>query len=282
MQERDLLKTLAGALLLASSFLLAVPVHADVVRFGDKVTFSVGAMNHNGDGYISSTRPNLPLDRVTFKDLDLDDDDNIFWGNINWQISNRWQLGISYSEFETTGLTVASTAGNFEGIEWEVGAALASSLDVKFVIVDVSYDFLQKDNGHLGLGVGLHGADLDFDLLVGVFATVGGGSVEFFPLAFEEASVLAPMPNVSLVGGYTFADKVYLEGRVGWFSMSYDKYNGDLLSLRLSAEWRPWKRVGIGAGYQYVDVDVKSEGSRGNEFFDLKFDGPMLFVSVGF
>ena len=282
MQGRFSFNYLAGALLVASAMLLAAPVHADPVRFGDKLTVSIGGMSHEGDGYVTSTRPNLPLDRVTFSDLDLNDDDPIIWGNVQWQITNRWQLGFSYSEFDTRGLTVASTGGNFDGLEWQVGAALASSLDVKFFIFDLSYDLVQKDNWHLGAGVGVHSADLDFDLLVGVFASVGDDRVEFFPLAFEEASVLAPMPNISLLGGYTFADKVYLEGRVGWFSMSYDNYDGDLLSLRLSAEWRPWKRVGVGAGYQYVDVDVSREGSRGDEFFDLKFDGPVLFFSVGF
>ena len=262
--------------------MLAIPVRAENIRFGDTVTLSVGAMNHNGDGYIVSTRPNLPLDRVTFTDLDLDDDVDIFWANINWQISNRWKFGFSYSGFDTNGLTVASADGNFEGIDWTVGAALASSLDVDFFIADISYDFLLKENARLGLGAGLHAADLEFDLLVGVFASVGGGDFEFFPLAVEEAAVLAPMPNVSLVGGYAFGDKVYIEGRAGWFSLSYDKYKGDLLSLRVSAEWRPWRRVGIGAGYQLVDIDVEIEGSRGNEFFDLEFDGPILFVSVGF
>ena len=66
----------------------------------------------------------------------------------------------------------------------------------------------------------------------------GGGDFEFVPIAIEESSVLAPLPSLSLVGGYKMADNVYVEGRVGWLSLTYDKYEGDLLSLRLAAEWR--------------------------------------------
>lgn len=239
-------------------------------------------MSHTGDGYVASTRPNLPLDKVTFRDLDLKDDEDIIWANVNWRFSNRWQLGMSYSSFDSEGLEVATASGNYDGLEWEVGAVLASNLDVDFYIFDLSYDLVQRERARLGAGLGVHAADLEFDLLVGVFGSVGGGDVEFVPVAFEETSFLAPLPNLSLVGGYKVTDSLYVEGRAGWFSLSYDNYDGDLLTLRFSAEWRPWQRVGLGVGYQIVDVDVDRDGSRGEDTFDLKFEGPILFISAGF
>ncbi len=262
--------------------ILVAPAYADNLRFGDTLTFSFGAMKHSADGSVVSNRPNLPTDRLTLKDLDLDDDDDILWANFNWQFSPRWQVGFGYSSLETQGITVAKTGGNFEGTEWEAGAVLASGLEMDLFIAEISYALLQKENTRLDLGLGVHAIDLDFGVFVGVFASVDGGGEDFVPVVFKDSDFFAPLPNLSLVGGHQIAEKVYLEGRAGWLSLSYDDYKGDLLSLRLSAEWRPWQRVGFGLGYQFVDVDVKVDRSRGREIYDVEFDGPILFMSVGF
>ena len=268
-------------ILLVSSSLLAVPALAEGLRFDDTLTFSLGMMKHQADGSVVSTRPNLPLDRLSLKDLDLDDDDDIVWANLNWQFASRWQAGFGYSSYDTQGLTIASAGGNFEGTEWETGAVLASYLEMDLYIAEVSYALLQRENSRLDVGLGVHAIDLDFGLFVGVFASAEGRE-EFVPIIFKDSDFFAPLPNLSLVGGHQIAEKVYLEGRAGWLSLSYDEYKGDLLSLRLTAEWRPWQRVGFGLGYQFVDVDVKVDRSRGREIYDVEFDGPILFMSVGF
>ncbi|MGI9259944.1 MAG: hypothetical protein ACR2QQ_14000 [Gammaproteobacteria bacterium] len=269
-----------GAVLLLA--LLVSPAQAEKPRFGDTYTFSLGVMNNAGNGAVASTRLDLPADRLTFAELDLDDDKDILWASLAWQFSERGQLRFSYSNFDTKGLVIAGTSGNFEGIDWEAGAVLASSLDVDVYILDATWDLLTSDRGHLGIGAGVHAADLDFELLIGVFASVGGGDFEFVPVEFEEASVLAPLPNLALAGGYRIGRNVYFDGRVGWFSLNYDNYEGDLYSFRGGVEWRPWEHVGLGFAYQYVDVDVVRKRSSGREVYDLTFDGPILFVSAGF
>ncbi len=94
--------------------------------------------------------------------------------------------------------------------------------------------------------------------------------------------MLAPLPNITLAGGYRIAEKVYLKGNAGWLSLTYGDYEGDLWSFRGSVEWRPWNRVGLGLGYQYIDVDAVVDRSDHQELYDIKLDGPVLFISVGF
>ena len=268
-----------GALLALQS----IPARADHPRFGDKVTFSIGGMEHQGEGSVASTRESLPLDRLTFADLGLGDDTGIGWAKLVWQFAEAWQFSITYSSFDATGFNSASETGNFDDTEWEVGASLTSSLDLELFIVDFNWDFLKTEKGRLGVGGGIHAADFDFDLLVEVFATVGGGGGrDLILVGQEEASVLAPLPNLSLGGGYRLAENVYVDARFGWLSLSYDKYDGRLFSARSALEWRAWTNVGFGVAYQYVDVDVDVEGSRSVERYDLKFHGPILFMSVGF
>ena len=61
----------------------------------------------------------------------------------------------------------------------------------------------------------------------------------------------------------------------------YDKYDGDLISFRAAAEWRPWKRFGIGVAYQYVDINVDVEKTSKTERYEVELYGPVLFLSVG-
>ena len=270
---------LAVGVLLA---LLSVPAGAEN-RFGDTVSFMVGAMDHRGNGSVASTRQNIPIDRLTFGDLGLGDDTGIIWAKFAWQFAEDLQVRLGYSRFDTSGFRVATASGNFDGIDWEGGAILTSNLDMHFFIADLNWDFYKGERGLLGAGVGLHAADFDFDLLVEVFANVDGEvDSGLITIGDEEASALAPLPNLSLIGGYKLAEDVYLEARAGYLSLSYDRYDGSLLSALASIEWRAWEKVGLGAAYQYVDVDVDVENPSSMERYDLQFHGPVLFVSIGF
>ena len=42
------------------------------------------------------------------------------------------------------------------------------------------------------------------------------------------------------------------------------------------------RRFGLGAAYQYLDVDLEVDGSNRQELYDFEFYGPVLYVSVGF
>ena len=73
-----------------------------------------------------------------------------------------------------------------------------------------------------------------------------------------------------------------LVGDIGWFELSYDDYDGELVSARLKMEWRPFKRSGLGLGYQYIDVAVDRDTSRKVDKYRLEFTGPIIYFSWGF
>jgi hypothetical protein len=234
---------------------LSAAAMADKPRFGDTLSVSVGGMKHRGEASISSTRDGAPVDELTFGELGFDDDTQVFWGDVTWQFAERWQFSTSFSSFDGSGYAAASEGGNFGELEWEIGASLTSSFDMELYIVE--------------------------DMLLEIEIEIGPGG-RGFEIAAEEASVLAPLPNLSLVGGIMLSDRLYLSGHAGYFELSYDKYDGQLFSLRGALEWRPWRHVGLGAAYQYVDIDLGVEESDSRDDYDLKFYGPVLFVSVGF
>jgi hypothetical protein len=260
---------------------LATGAQAEKPRFGDTLSFSLGGMSHRGEATISSTRDGDPTDKLDFEDLGLDSETEVVWADFTWQFAERWQTSLSYSSFDSDGGRSASEEGSIGNIDWAVGAQLTTEFDLNLYIADVTWDFVKTDKAHIGVGVGLHAADLDMDVTVEVGAEIGGvgGVVE---VKRESTSVLAPLPNVSLVGGWMITEKLYLGGHLGYLSLTYDKYDGELFSARGALEWRPWRNFGLGAAYQYVDIDLTVDNSSTTDEWDLKFYGPILFLSVGF
>ena len=263
------------------SLLFAPVAFAEKPRFGDTLSVSIGGMNHRGKAEMAVTRPDAPVDKLTFTDLGLSDETEVFWGDLNWQFAERWKFRLNYSSFDATGENVQTTGGNYEDLEWEVGTRLSSDFEMELYIADLTWDFLKTNNGHLGVGVGIHAVDLDLGLIAEVGASVGDDE-GFVEIGREATSVLAPLPNLSLSGGYLIGDQVYLNGSLGFFSLKYDDYDGSLFSARASVEWRPWEHVGLGAAYQFVELELEVDRSSKREYYDFQFYGPVLFLSVGF
>ncbi len=268
---------------LAAPMLILLPVvaQAEKPRFGDTISLSAGGMLHKGRGEIASTRDDAPVDRLNFRDLGLSEETRVFWADFTWQFTNRWQVSLTYTSFDADGFQSASKSGNFDDLEWEIGARLTTDFKLRLYIADVTWDFLKTDRSHLGVGVGLHAADLDMDLLLEVGGGIGDQTGEI-EVRSEQASVLAPLPNLSLAGGHKITEQLYLSGQLGYMSLSYDKYDGELFSARGQVEWRPRNNFGLGLAYQYVDIDVTVDEERSTELYDFRFYGPILFLSVGF
>ncbi len=271
------LRTLTSLVLV----LLVQAAHADKPRFGDTLTVSVGGMNHRGKATLAVTRPDAPVDKLTFQDLGLSDETEVFWGDFSWQFAERWKFRLNYSSFDAKGQQIQSTGGNWDGLEWAVGARLSTDFEMELYIADLTWDFLKTEKGHLGVGLGLHAVDLDLALVLEVGGSVGDEE-GYVPVDGDANSLVAPLPNLSLSGGYLIGEKVYLHGSLGYFSLEYDKYDGTLFSARGAVEWRPWKNVGLGAAYQYVELDLEVDQNSKQEFYDFEFYGPVLFLSVGF
>jgi len=265
-------------LFLVSFLLLCHSAFADKPGFGDTFVLSLGVMDHGGKADLSSTNVGDAESVIDLDELGLDDDQRVVWTSGRWRFTDRWELGASYTNFNTKGSASASRDYSYGDLDVTASATVASDLDIELYIVDVTWDLLSTDRSQLGVGLGLHvmdmGLSLSAELDLGTGAPVQTGS--------ETGDATAPLPNFTLVGGHMLTDKLYLTAKAGVFSLDYDKYSGKLTSLRGMLEWRPKKNVGIGVGYQYVDVDVKVDGDLRERKYTLELDGPILFLTVGF
>ena len=143
---------------------------------------------------------------------------------------------------------------------------------------------MNTERSHLGVGFGLHIADLSTGISALLAADVDGLPVDPpIDLGTETASVTAPLPNVFVRAGHRFGDQLYLGGTLGYFDLKVGDIEGELVTARASLEWRPGAGAfGLGVGYQYVDIEVTDDGGSRVNRFNTEFYGPVLFVSAGF
>ena len=73
-----------------------------------------------------------------------------------------------------------------------------------------------------------------------------------------------------------------VRGRLGWLSLSYEDWDGDLFAIGAQLEYSVSKRFVIGVGYTNEDLDVAHEDSTGREKYELDMKGPTLFLGTRF
>lgn len=250
-------------------------------HFGDTVTLSTGILFHQADAAFGATLDNNRVVDLRLPDLGVNNDKKVFWAELSWRISRRWNWDLTYTSFAGNGFIEARRSGNFGEIEFDAGASLSSSLDVDVAITDINYSIVDTDRARLGIGGGFHVTSVDFGLLATVDVMTEGGGFEQVGRS-RTMDILAPLPTLSLTGGYRLLDNVHLSADVGYLSLNVDKYDGGIFSVRTQVEWRPWRHIGIGAGYQLVDLDLDVDKGRIEERYRLELSGPTLFLTYGF
>ena len=146
-----------------------------------------------------------------------------------------------------------------------------------FYNAQVGYSFLKNDRAELGIGAGVHVVDFDVTLKVSGNINGIGGST-----ASDSADLTAPLPDILGYGIYALTPRLSLHGRVSWFSLDYDKYDGNLVTVVGALEYRVTDHVGIGAAYNYVDMDLDIDQSSRTDKYNLEYKGPLVYLSAGF
>jgi opacity protein-like surface antigen len=244
----------------------------------DRFSFRMGALRNDIEGTITVLDQPFPETPIDIEKVGLDTTQTSPWGSMRWRFGERWALNFHYDRFDQDGTGVLETGFNFDGVFYPAGAVIDSRLRADAYILDVSYALWKQHNYELGLGLGLHAFNLDMG--IGGTVSIGDESVE---LGNTEEEVLAPVPNLRVFGTYAFSEKISFSGSAGWLSMSYKDWDGDFLYVRGLLEYRLTDRWGIGAGYQYTDVDVEHNRDNGDfEAYDLELSGIQGYISYSF
>ncbi|NOR20437.1 MAG: hypothetical protein GQ538_10175 [Xanthomonadales bacterium] len=235
---------------------------------------SFGITYLDADGSFVAGLPNGK--EVTVIDFDragLDETDYSYWLTFNWRSAkSRW--GAWFGSWEYDAIGSRQWGGGFE---IPVGASISTSFDAKWYIVEGTYSFVRTESLDAGIGFGFHMVDLDTTINTRI--QIGDQEVSNIS---RQLDTLAPLPNVLAYLHWKFTANWHLVSRVGYFSLDYNQYSGEMTNAHALLNYELSPRWALGFGYQFVDLDLDVEKDKYVQIYDMNFSGPMAFVRFHF
>jgi hypothetical protein len=215
------------------------------------------------------------------EDLGLDSDVDSYWLDAKWRPFERWSFMAEFYSYSEDGTNTRGIETVFKDTVFGANTSLDTSFDVDIFSLSTAYRLVDEQNYAIDIGGGFHTLDLSFSI-EGTVTGVAGNNVATTSSGREVSDFVAPLPNLMVFGTYALNEQWALSGRMGWLSLNYEDYEGDLLRANLVVDFRPFENVGIGAGYNFSDMELTRDHSTGIESFRLDFSGPIIYLKAGF
>ena len=219
-------------------------------------------------------------------EVNLEDDLGLSSNQANLRADGYWRFGRhGRIEFAYTGwnrqadhvidrdITIGDTT-------YHAGASLDSRLRVNLVELYYSYSFWNTPKFEAGLQLGLSGA-FSKTQFEGTGTISGGGGSTGGSFSTEDRSLVAPIPAIGIGARWTIVPKLLVSGRFRGLGATIDNVKASSTQGRVALDYYPWKNVGLGAAYDYMDIKIEKQSSPSVEL-DYKFSGPLAYLSLVF
>ena len=235
----------------------------------------VGAFYADVDGYYQNHRSDgTSGPKLDYDLLGLDDSQTMPIGEFVWRVTDRLRIQAEYLNISEDNKGAIERDISWGNVDFTAGVAVQTDLDLDIARLLFGYSILKDEVKELGLGIGLHYAEIDISLS-------GQGSINGTPVASaeEELDEWGAMPNVGVYGNYALSPKWLLEGRADWMDMSYSDYSGDLWHVEAGVQYQAFKHVGIALAYRYLELNIEDDDSWEA---DIDYTGPILYITGNF
>jgi hypothetical protein len=227
--------------------------------------------------------------KIDLDDLGLETDVSTYWIDAKWKPFERWSFLLEYFSYSENASRNSQLNDSYEFTfrnkvfkgEAGINTTLNSQFDVDIYSLSAAYRVFDSQKAAVDIGVGLHAMDINLSLS-GRADVYANDAVLADEATTESETLLAPLPNIMIYGAYAFNKQWAVNARIGWLSMNYNEYSGDLLRANTSLEFRPIKNLGLGIGYNLSELDVTRDQLLHSERFDLNFSGPLFYLKGGF
>jgi len=186
-----------------------------------------------------------------------------------WRFSDRWRFEADYFQLNRSGNKVISQQIEWNGQTFPIGTEIQSRFNFSDIRTSVGYSFFKRKDKELGVSFGFHVASYDVGL-----QAAGSGD--------EAKRVTAPLPVLSAYGQFALTDEWSVGGRLDRFTMTYDRYNGNITSIGLDVNYQPFRHIGFGVAYRSLFIDLKVTGPEFAAEFNQSFQGPLLYMNASF
>lgn len=194
--------------------------------------------------------------------------------------SRRNQLDFTYAAYHRDADATLSRDVTIDGETFPAGAQVSTVFNFDLIRGTYSYAFVQNQWARIALGVGVYAVPLRYGLDV---ETTSGVSV------VEGGDVTLPLPALALRSEFQLAHKLFLNVSLDGMYLEISDFKGWLADANLALEYRVWKHLGFGLGYNFMAVHVETESQHsdypGASFIgtvDVRFSGLLLYGKVSF
>lgn len=213
-------------------------------------------------------------------DLGLSSNQANFRADGYWRFGRHGRLDFAYTGWNRKAGRVIDRDITVGDTVYHAGADLDSRLKVSLVELYYGYSFWNTPKFEAGLQLGLSALfnKVEFE---GTGTITGGGGSTGGSFSSEERSLTAPVPAIGAQVRYTLIPDLLVSARVRGVGATIDNVKASSFQWRVALDYYPWKNVGFGAAYDYMDISIEKQADRTVEF-DYKYDGPMVYLSLVF
>lgn len=202
----------------------------------------------NSSARVGSTSAGVEFDLEDT--LGLGSGNNAFRAGFAWRFTEnrRHRIDFSWFRLKKDGSRVLSRDLETDNITIPAGSTVNSEIKLDLYRAAYSYSFFQDDRFDLAVIGGLYVAPMSI--------TINGTSG--FTGTVDQ-SLTAPLPVLGLRADFALTPKWFLRTGFDVFYISVDDYTGYLTDVQIAAEYKAWKHVGFGLGFDTMHLDVEAE-----------------------
>jgi len=207
---------------------------------------------------------------VDFEDtLDLEKRNLVPIADFIWRASEHWRVGVDYFAVNRSANRTLATDVEWGDQTFPTGSVVDSTFDFSDLRVSAAYAFFRRTDKELGVGLGLHVADIK-------------ASIQSSGVGNEAAAVTAPLPVINLYGMFALTDKWALSVNADWLSLAYGDYSGDVRNMAIDLLYQPYRHVGFGLGLRSLTIDIEIDHTDWDGAARMNFQGPTAYVTYSF
>lgn len=189
-----------------------------------------------------------------------------------WHLSQRSSVEFGYFDLSRSGKRNIDVNIAFGDQRYDVNEEIETEFDATVYRLGYRYRFWHSEKVQFDALIGAHTTRFDINLKAVSSAAV------------EQVNETAPLPYAGLYGRVQLSENVNMATQIEYFDIKIKHLEGRLTNILWGLEYQFSQQTGVGVGYNYYDLEISSDDLKESfaGIFDFTFDGPLLFVRVGF